>query len=89
MSAAPPSARAIRTMRVHASGRDYRFSESFHIGRGEECEVRIDDGHVSRRHVWVILQNGSWSFRDLNSSNGVFADGQPLATATLRSLRGK
>ena len=83
MSAAPPTARPTPTMRVHTSGRDYRFTESFQIGRGEECEVRIDDGHVSRRHVWVILQNGLWSFRDLNSSNGVFADDQPLATASV------
>lgn len=83
MSAAPPTARPIPTIRVHTSGRDYRFTESFHIGRGEECEVRIDDGHVSRRHVWVIVQSGVWSFRDLNSSNGVFADDQPLATASI------
>ena len=83
MSAAPPTARQVPAMRVRTSGGDYRFTDSFHIGRGEECEVRIDDGHVSRRHVWVLLQGGSWSFRDLNSSNGVFADDQPLATATV------
>jgi DNA-binding NtrC family response regulator len=41
------------------------------IGRGEECEILIDDGSISRRHA--ALEIGSdIKIRDLGSSNGTF-----------------
>jgi hypothetical protein len=79
---------SVPTMRVRTpDGRVLRFTEPFHIGRGEECEVRVDDVHVSRRHLLVSFENGSWGFRDLRSANGVFADGHRLGAAAIsRSL---
>jgi peptidoglycan lytic transglycosylase D len=69
-------------------GRVLRFSQTFHIGRGEECEVRVDDGKVSRRHVLVSCDRGFWSFQDLRSANGVYADGHRLDAANItRSLK--
>jgi hypothetical protein len=63
-------------------GREFRFARTFSIGRGPECDVRIDDAEVSRKHLVVMCQNGQWSLRD-HSRNGVFADGQRLTTATI------
>jgi hypothetical protein len=65
-------------------GRVLRFAHTFHIGRDEECEVRIDDSKVSRRHVLVSCEKGYWSFQDLRSANGVFVDGRPLEAADIR-----
>ena len=59
-------------------GHRLQFSQSFHIGRDENCEVRIQDVHVSRRHAVVLLAGGSWSLRDLQSANGIYADGARL-----------
>ncbi len=64
-------------------GRTLHFSQTFHIGRGDECEVRVDDVKVSRRHVLVSCDRGYWSLQDLRSVNGVFADGHRLETATI------
>ncbi len=60
-----------------------RFSRSFHIGRDEDCEVRVQDVHVSRRHAVVLLDEGVWSLRDLQSSNGVFVDGRRVEIAQI------
>src|SRR5215208_3303805 len=57
-------------------GRVLRFSRPFHIGRDPDCEVQVQDAHVSRRHALVSLARGEWTIRDLQSSNGLIVDGQ-------------
>jgi pSer/pThr/pTyr-binding forkhead associated (FHA) protein len=66
-----------------ADGRDFRFTQSFYVGRDPACEVQIQDVHVSRRHVMVSVDGGQWSLRDLQSSNGVFVNGQRVTTASI------
>ncbi len=68
-------------------GRVFRFSHPFHVGRGGDCEVQIDDTHVSRRHLRVSCTDGRWSFMDLNSSNGVFVKGRRVASDSLEDAR--
>ena len=81
----PPQSSPAPVLRVRTpDGRALRFSQAFHIGRGEECEVHIDDAKVSRRHVLVSCDRGYWSFQDLRSANGVFADGHRLEAADIR-----
>ena len=36
-----------------ADGRRFQFTQAFHVGRGDDCEVQIDDAHISRKHVLV------------------------------------
>jgi hypothetical protein len=64
-------------------GTDFRFSRPFHIGRDPECEVQIQDVHVSRRHAVVSLTRGRWSIRDLQSSNGLLVDGERVDHAVI------
>jgi membrane-bound lytic murein transglycosylase D len=80
-----PEGRSERSvLRVRTSdGRVFRFSQAFHIGRDVECDVQIQDVHVSRRHLSVSFANGQWSLHDLQSSNGVFVDGQRVETASI------
>jgi pSer/pThr/pTyr-binding forkhead associated (FHA) protein len=81
----PPVSSVAPSLRVRTpDGRVLRFSQTFHIGRDEECEVRVDDAKVSRRHVLVSCDRGYWSFQDLRSANGVFADGQRLEAGDIR-----
>jgi membrane-bound lytic murein transglycosylase D len=80
--AAPPSLR----VRVHASSADQQeiqFTKSFRIGRTDECEVCIQNDYVSRVHAEVTFENGQWWIRDLNSSNGIFVDGQRVESAAI------
>jgi membrane-bound lytic murein transglycosylase D len=76
------TASAAPALRVRTpDGREFRFSQSFHIGRDPDCEVQIQGIGVSRRHVVVSLAKSQWSVRDLQSSNGVFVDGHRVETA--------
>jgi membrane-bound lytic murein transglycosylase D len=64
-------------------GRTCRFSRPFHIGREHDCDVRIDDGRVSRRHVLVSFEAGQWQLHDQQSGNGLFVNGRRLKTAAI------
>jgi peptidoglycan lytic transglycosylase D len=75
---------AVPALRVRtADGRAFRFLQAFHIGRDYDCEVQIQDVHVSRRHVVVSFADGQWAARDLQSSNGVFVNGQRVETVSI------
>jgi membrane-bound lytic murein transglycosylase D len=52
------------------------FTQPFRIGRADDCEVCVHDDYVSRVHVEVVFENGGWWLRDLQSSNGIYLDGQ-------------
>src|SRR6187200_1051377 len=65
------------------AGRILRYSRPFHIGRDSECEVRLQDAQVSRRHAEVFIARGQWSIRDLQSSNGLFVDGHAVQSSAI------
>jgi membrane-bound lytic murein transglycosylase D len=70
-----PAALKVRTG-TPENPRDFRFQQSFRIGRADNCEVSINDDYVSRNHAEVTFENGKWWVRDLGSSNGIYADGK-------------
>ena len=79
-----PRSHAIPILSVRTEdGRAFRFSSSFHIGREHDCAVRIDDGHVSRKHVMVSFEDGHWQLRDQRSGNGVFVNGRRVEAASV------
>jgi S1-C subfamily serine protease len=52
----------------------------FLIGRGEHCELALDDEKASREHaVLEQLPDGSWQVNDLGSRNGTFVNGQQIS----------
>jgi len=49
------------------------------LGRGEDCDVRLNSPLVSRRHAEVALdEHGQLTIRDLRSLNGTNVDGRVL-----------
>jgi membrane-bound lytic murein transglycosylase D len=64
-------------------GRQFRFAQAFHVGRAKDCEVRLQDGEVSRRHLEVSWDEDAWTLRDLGSGNGVFVDGEQVDVLTV------
>lgn len=50
-------------------------SASALIGRGPDCTVQLASAEVSREHVSVYLQDGTWWLRDRGSRNGTVVDG--------------
>lgn len=47
-------------------------------GRDAQCEICIEDGHVSRKHFELHLTNDGLYITDLGSANGTTINGTPL-----------
>ena len=67
-------------------GQVFRFSQTFQIGRDQGCELRLDDVHVSRKHVEVAFRKGRWRVCDLKSANGIFVNGQRVDSAPVDDM---
>ncbi|HEX5273406.1 MAG TPA: FHA domain-containing protein, partial [Gemmataceae bacterium] len=53
------------------------------IGRGEACDIRIDDSSVSRRHAAVEATAAGVTVADLGSTNGTFVNNVLVSRAVL------
>ena len=62
-------------------GRVVQQSDAFHIGRDAGCDVQVSEVQVSRRHAEVSPHGGQWTVRDLQSSNGLFVEGERVEEA--------
>ena len=54
------------------------------VGRGSDCDVRLSDRQVSRRHARITIGT-SVEIHDLASANGLQIDGRDVTRAVLRS----
>jgi hypothetical protein len=58
-------------------------SERVVVGRSRECDVRVDDGNVSRRHFEIVHESaGTWVVVDLGSTNGTEVNGRKVERRT-------
>lgn len=48
------------------------------LGRSRECEVRVSDLNVSRRHAEIREQDDHWILVDLGSTNGTLLNGRKI-----------
>lgn len=51
------------------------FLARFRVGRDASCELRLRNEYVSRIHAELVPEGRDWRIRDLNSSNGLYANG--------------
>jgi len=84
-SAGSEEAPSITAVIVGSSDEPTTFTRDFVIGRGGGSDLVIDSPKVSRRHVRVVWEDGSWQIRDLESKNGTFIAGTRIDSATLES----
>ena len=66
-------------------GRELRFGRPFTVGRSPDCDVQVDDEHVSRKHVRIAVMDGQWTITDQQSANGLFLNGARVAGAPIDS----
>ncbi len=53
-------------------------------GRSQDCDIPLNDGATSRRHVEISPREDGFFWRDLGSSNGTFLNGVAKAEGWLR-----
>jgi diguanylate cyclase (GGDEF)-like protein len=54
------------------------------VGRGKECNVRVDDPGISRTHARIVRQSpGSYVVEDIDSRNGTFVNAERIARQVL------
>jgi len=58
----------------------------FVLGRGRDCEVRVESDVSSRKHAAVSLAESGWVVEDLGSRNGTILKGKRISRADLRPL---
>jgi Protein of unknown function (DUF3662)/FHA domain len=53
------------------------------IGRSKECDIRVSDPNVSRRHAEIRQEGSAYWIVDLGSTNGIAVNGQALKRSKL------
>ena len=81
---APPPAPPRQDVTLTVDGRIVPLSsDRVVIGRSRECDIRVDDGNVSRRHVELVREGPSdWVLVDLGSTNGTEVNGRKVQRRT-------
>jgi len=53
------------------------------IGRGEDCDLRVESDFVSTYHCVLLLDEYTLRLRDLGSKNGTFVNGRRVGASTI------
>lgn len=59
-------------------GKEFILGPETLVGREEECQVVLNEEHVSRYHAKITVQNNKVSIEDLHSKNGTYINGKKL-----------
>lgn len=62
---------------------DQVFTHSFRVGRDVDSDVTVQNSHVSRNHVEFDYKDRCWWVHDLDSTNGIYVNGNKLMHAPI------
>jgi FhaA, N-terminal domain/FHA domain len=72
------------TVSVTINGKAHELQKpSVVIGRSKDCDIRISDPNVSRRHAEIRQEGSAYWIVDLGSTNGISVNGHALKRAKL------
>lgn len=85
----PEPGRSFPGLIVQRSGQLDRIlawdEDELFAGRGTDCQIFLGAHGVSRRHALFVRTEDGFEVRDLDSSNGVFVNGEPVHQHCLRA----
>ena len=61
-----------------ASGSAYDLTQGALLGRGDQADIRLEDGFASSAHARLVPQGDVMVLEDLGSTNGTYLNGEPL-----------
>ena len=53
------------------------------VGRGRECQIIIENGHASRKHATIAIDDDQVVVSDLDSTNGTYLNGKRITGESL------
>jgi hypothetical protein len=59
-------------------GSAYDLTDGALLGRGDQADIRLEDGFASARHARLVPQGDVMVLEDLGSTNGTYLNGEPL-----------
>ncbi len=65
-------------------GKTYPLRGTTVFGRHADCDIRINDEGISRRHAEIVVTPEGLLVRDLDSSNGTFVNGERVKEHALK-----
>lgn len=65
------------------AGREYEIPDVCFLGRSAQCDVRVADLTVSRKHCRIQRANSRFWVEDLGSGNGTYLNQQPIVREEL------
>lgn len=85
-AAGQPSIARLIVLSGQAAGTTFQLGPSeLSIGRAEDCQIRLDDEGVSRKHARISASpDGTVRLVDLGSTNGTWCDGERIGQRVLR-----
>jgi pSer/pThr/pTyr-binding forkhead associated (FHA) protein len=65
-------------LRPHAGGEGVELKDTFLVGRKDDCDLVIKEGHPSRNHARFSIDGEGVTVTDLESANGTFVNGSRI-----------
>jgi hypothetical protein len=79
-----PEPAAVPTPSLTVDGTAHELRKpSMVIGRSKECDIRVSDPNVSRRHAEIRQEGSTYWIVDLGSTNGIAVNGRALKRSRL------
>ena len=79
-----PPARLV-VVSAQLAGTEYTIDRSpCRIGRGAECEVKVEHRSISRHHATIEVQDNQFVIKDIGSANGIQVNGESYASTRLQ-----
>jgi hypothetical protein len=84
VAASPTLGALVLVLPALPDARSHRVDGTLTLGRDPTCDVVLDaDNAASRRHARIAARGSAIRIEDLDSKNGTFVDGSPVARAEL------